>query len=194
MKVSREQAAENRQRIVESASRLFRERGLDGIGVADLMKSAGLTHGGFYGHFESKEDLMGEACARAVEESLSKWRERIAASPDDPLAAVAAFYLSAPHREHPGNGCALAALGAEAARHGAPVRRALTEGLRRFVDLLTPLVPGRSRAVRREKALASFATMVGAMVLARSVDDRELGEEILQAATTTMVGRPAERD
>lgn len=188
MKVSREQAAENRQRIVEIASRLFRERGLDGIGVADLMKSAGLTHGGFYGHFDSKEDLMAEACARATEGSVSKWRQRIEAAPEDPLGAVTALYLSTAHCEQPGDGCALAALGSEASRHGAPVRHALTEGLRELIDLLITIVPGRSRAARREKALATFASMVGAVVLARSVDDPALADQILQSVAVSMPG------
>ena len=190
MKVSRERAAENRERIVEIASRLFRERGFDGIGVADLMKSAGLTHGGFYGHFDSKEDLMAQACARALEGSLSKWRERIEANPDNPLAALAALYLSGAHRDQPGTGCALAALGAEAARHEPPVRHALTDGLRAFIDLLGGVLPGRSKAARREKALATFAGMVGAVVLARAVDDPALGEEILQSVSASIAGRP----
>jgi len=193
MKVTREQAAENRQRIVEIASRLFRERGLDGIGVADLMKSAGLTHGGFYGHFASKEDLMAQACARAVEGSVAKWRERVEAAPENPLAAVTALYLSTAHCEQPGEGCALAALGSEASRHGAPVRHALTEGLRELIDLLTTIVPGRSKAARREKALATFASMVGAVVLARSVDDPALVEQILQSVSTSISGPPSAR-
>lgn len=191
MKVSREQAAENRERVLEIASRLFRERGLDGIGVADLMKGAGLTHGGFYGQFASKEDLMAQACARALEGSLSKWRERIAAEPQNPLAAVAALYLSSTHCEQPGNGCALAALGPEAARHGAPVRHALTEGMRPFIELLGGMVPGRSKAARREKALATFAGMVGAVVLARAMDDPAFAEEILQSVSASIAGRPA---
>ena len=186
MRVSREQAAENRQRIVEMAARLFRERGLDGIGVADLMKSAGLTHGGFYGHFQSKEDLMAQACARALEDSLAKWRERVEAEPEDPLAAVAALYLSASHCAQPGDGCALAALGSEAARQGAPVRHALTAGMRPLIDLLARIVPGRAQAARRQKALATFASMVGAVTLARDVDDPALAEEILQAVSAAV--------
>ena len=190
MKVSREQAAENRERIVEIASRLFREHGFDGIGVADLMKSAGLTHGGFYGHFDSKEDLMARACERALEGSLAKWRERIDAEPGNPLSALAALYLSSTHCDQPGTGCALAALGSEAARHDPPVRHALTEGLRAFIDVLGGLVPGRSKATRREKALATFASMVGAVVLARAVDDPALAEEILQSVSTSISARP----
>ncbi|BAL24043.1 TetR/AcrR family transcriptional regulator [Azoarcus sp. KH32C] len=188
MKVSREQAAENRQRVVEIAAKLFRERGLDGIGVADLMKSAGLTHGGFYGHFGSKEDLMAEACTRAMEGSLSTWRERIDAAPEKPLAAVAELYLSTAHCQQAGDGCALAALGSEASRHAPPVRHALTEGLRELIELLTTIVPGRSKAARRERALATFASMVGAIVLARSADDPALGEEILRSVSASILG------
>lgn len=189
MKVSREQAAENRQRIVETASRLFREHGLAGIGVADLMKRAGLTHGGFYGHFPSKEDLMAEACARALAESLAKWRARVDAEPDDPLGAVAALYLSESHCAQPGGGCAIAALGSEAARHGEPVRRAMTDGLRPLIDLLAERVPGRSKSAKRQKALATFASMVGAVTLARAVDDPALAEEILRATSESILGR-----
>jgi len=193
MKVSREQAAENRERIVEIAARLFRERGFDGIGVADLMKSVGLTHGGFYGHFDSKEALMAQACARALEHSLGQWRERADAAPGSALSAVTAGYLSTTHRDQPGDGCVLAALGAEAARHSAPVRHAVTEGLRPFVELMTQLVPGRSKAVKRERALAALAGMLGAMVLARAVDDPVLGEEILQSVSTSICDPGASR-
>jgi TetR/AcrR family transcriptional regulator, transcriptional repressor for nem operon len=189
MRVSREQAAENRERIVEIASRLFRERGFDGIGVADLMKAAGLTHGGFYGHFASKEDLMAQACARALQGSLPKMQEWVAGALDNPLAAVAAHYLSAAHCDKPGEGCALAALASEAARHNPPVRQALTEGMRLLVDFLAQLVPGRSKAARREKALATCASMVGAVVLARAMDDRALAEEILQSVSAAITGR-----
>jgi len=191
MKVSREQAAQNRERVLEVASRLFRERGLDGIGVADLMKGAGLTHGGFYGQFASKEDLMAKACARALADSLAKWRNRVEAAPDDPLAAVVAPYLSTAHCEQPGEGCALAALASEAARRDAPVRHAMTEGLRPLVDLLAELLPGRSRGARRDKALATFAGMVGAVVLARAVDDPALAEEILHSVSASIAGRAA---
>ena len=92
MKVSREQAAQNRERIVETAAQLFRERGFEGIGIADLMKEAGLTHGGFYGHFSSKEDLIAEASARALMHSLARLSKVAARSPDDPLSAVAGAY------------------------------------------------------------------------------------------------------
>jgi len=113
MKVSREQAALNRERIVDVAARLFREKGYDGIGVADLMKNAGLTHGGFYGHFASKEDLMVEACQHALEKSLDGWRAKIASHPQRALPAIVDSYLSTRHRDQPGGGCPAAAMGVD---------------------------------------------------------------------------------
>src|ERR671923_2137352 len=110
MKVSREQAARNRERIVETAAQLFRERGFEGIGVADLMKEAGLTHGGFYGHFGSKEDLMAQACVRASGRSHALWSRLAERAPNDPLAEIAGVYLTAKHRDNPGEGCLMAAL------------------------------------------------------------------------------------
>src|SRR5690349_21965901 len=144
MKVSREQAAQNRERIVEIAAQLFRERGFEGIGVADLMNEAGLTHGGFYGHFSSKEDLIAEASARAFEGSLAVWCSLAERSPGDPLSAIARVYLSGEHRDSPGAGCLLAALGPEVSRQGKAVRRAVTDYVRSAFDLLMNVVPGRS--------------------------------------------------
>ena len=185
MKVSREQAAQNRERIVEAAAQLFRERGFDGIGVADLMKEAGLTHGGFYGHFSSKEELIVEASARALAGSLAIWSKLADRAPDDPLSAVAGAYLTSRHRDNPGAGCLLAALGPDASRQGPPVRRAVTGYVRSAVDLLTKLVPGKSKG-RRQKAISTCATLVGAMVLARAVDDRAFSQEILDAGLASV--------
>src|SRR6187401_2636887 len=111
VKVSREQAVQNRDRIVEVAAELFRERGFDGIGVADLMKEAGLTHGGFYGHFSSKEELIAEASARALAGALAVWSKRAERASGDALAAIAGGYLTSRPRDNPGAGCLLAALG-----------------------------------------------------------------------------------
>jgi TetR/AcrR family transcriptional repressor of nem operon len=179
MKVTREQAAENRERILDAAAKLFRERGLDGIGVADLMKSAGLTPGGFYGHFSSKEALMAQACARALEGPVQKWRARS-------LSEIVQSYLSGRHRDHPGTGCAIATLAGDVSRQGAPVRRAFTEGLRSLIEVLERLVPGGSGAARRKKALAVYSSMVGALVLSRAVDDPELSAEILRAVSSSL--------
>lgn len=186
MKVSREQAAENRERIVEVASKLFRERGYEGIGVADLMKSAGLTHGGFYGHFMSKEDLMEKASAQALDESRRKWARRAADSSEKPLFGVTTSYLSTRHRDNPGDGCLFAALGSDAARQSLPLRHTVTEGLRSFIDLLTSFTPGKSEELKRQKALATCASLVGAMVLARFADDTALSDEILAATAESL--------
>ena len=192
MRVSREQAAENRERIVETAARLFRERGFEGIGVADLMKAAGLTHGGFYGHFASKDDLAAEACARALEKSASSWDALIESDVQDPLAAIGASYLSGRHRDRAGTGCVIAALGSDVSRQSSPIRRAVTNGLEGLLTRLEALVPGRSKAARRQKAVASFATMLGAVIMARAVDDRRLSEEILRAALGSLPAQDAQ--
>ena len=186
MKVSREQAAANRERILDVASKLFRERGLDGVGVADLMQAAGLTHGGFYGHFSSKEDLMAQACERAFANSAAKWANVCARAEGKPLAAIAKSYLSARHRDDPSSGCAVATLAVESSRHGSKVRRAIAHGVQALVEVLAGAIPGRNRAARRRMALASFASMVGAVVLARAVHDAELSEEILDAVAASI--------
>lgn len=186
MKVSREQASQNRDRVLETAGRLFRERGFDGIGVADLMKSAGLTHGGFYGQFASKEELMAEACARSFAHSLEIWSGVAERASGEPLAAVMKGYLSRQHRDNPGEGCVLAALGSDAARQGPGLRRAVTEGTRALLDLFTRLAPGRIQARKRERAIHAYAAMVGALVLARAVDDEALSNEILKTVAASL--------
>ncbi len=181
MRVSREEAARSRERIVSVASRRFRERGYGGIGVADLMREAGFTHGGFYGHFSSKDDLMAQASARAIGESKELWNKRIASHPDDALAAMTRFYLTAHHRDNPGGGCAMASLASEAARQAPPVRRAFTDGLRSAFDYIAGLMRVRDPAEKRRKAILTYASWVGAMVLARATDDARLSREILDA-------------
>ena len=186
MKVSREQAAQNRERVIEVAGRLFRERGFDGVGVADLMKDAGLTHGGFYGQFSSKEDLIAEASADALTRSLALWSKLAERAPGDPLSAIAGVYLTSRHRDNPGAGCLLAALGPDVSRQGTAVRRAVTDYVRSTVDLLAKLIPGKLKTARRQKAITTYATLVGAMVMARAVDDRALSQEILDACLASV--------
>lgn len=186
MKVSREQAARNRERVLAAAAKLFRERGFEGVGVADVMHGAGLTHGGFYGQFASKEELAAEAYARAIAETVTRW-EKLADRPGGkPLSALMHAYLSARHRDDPGLGCLLSALGPEVARQSPAIRRSVTEGFRTLIDSLTGLIPGRSAAAKRKRALAVFSSLVGAMVLARAVDDPALSEEILQAMSASL--------
>jgi len=185
MRVSREQAALNRERIVETASRLFREKGYDGIGVADLMKSAGLTHGGFYGHFASKEDLLAEAFGKAMENSAKRWRELLAEEPANPRAALAHMYLTPKHRDNPGKGCALASLGPDVSRVGPEVRHAMDESFKAQLDALAQALPG-APAQARQDAIATYAAMVGGLVLARSVADKKQSDEILAAVLTSL--------
>lgn len=191
MKVSREQAALNRERIVETAARLFREKGYDGIGVADLMKNAGLTHGGFYGHFASKEDLMIEACQHALDKSLEGWRTKVAQDPRQALPAIVDNYLTPKHRDQPGTGCPAAAMGVDVARMSPGARPAFTQATRQQFALLQDLMPDNTPdgtpERRRQQAIATFSAMVGAMVLARSIDDEALSQEILDAVKAQLL-------
>ena len=184
MRVTREQAEANRENILDVAGTLFRERGYDGIGVADIMKRAGLTHGGFYGHFASKDDLAAEITARVL--GREGWLERLTGKRAPAIADVVRNYLSPRHRDDPGHGCLFAALGSDVVRQPRSVRHAFTEGLRKRVDMIRDLMPGRSAAARRKKAIATMAGLIGALVLARAVDDPELSNEILEATATSL--------
>ena len=187
MKVSREQTVLNRERIVDVAARLFREKGYDGIGVADLMKSAGLTHGGFYGHFASKEDLMIEACQHALHKSLEGWRAKVASDPQRALPAIIENYLTTRHRDQPGGGCPAAAMGVDVARMSPGARPAFTQATQQQFALLQSLLPAGAPEELRQQAISTFAAMVGAMVLARSVDDEVLSAEILEAVKAQLL-------
>jgi TetR/AcrR family transcriptional repressor of nem operon len=192
MRVSRAKAAEHRDRIIDAAGALFRAKGFGGIGVADIMKAADLTHGGFYGHFASKEDLVAQASRRTMARAVANWTKLVEAAPDSPYAALLEHYLSPKHRDDPGKGCAFAALGNDAARSGKVVRKAFAEGLAPLIDILAQSIPGKSasrksipdksKAARRRKAVAAMATLVGALTLARAVEGTPLSDEMLEAA------------
>lgn len=181
MRVSREKFAENRERILDVAARLFREKGFDGIGVADIMKAAGLTHGGFYGHFASKEDLIAQASERAAKVLVAEWEHLAQTQPQTALSEMASVYLSESHRDHPGEGCGLSALGPDIARQSGAVRGAVTDVMRRRIATLEQAVSGATPVQKREAALAAYATLVGALVLARVSNDPELSRELLAA-------------
>ena len=189
MRVSGEQFAKNRQRILDVAGRLFRQKGFEGIGVDGIMKAAGLTHGGFYGHFASKADLAEPACSAALEQSKQKWEHLAQGSPEDALAEIAHSYLSKRHRDDPGNGCVFAALGSEVSRGSDPVRSTVTQGVRAQLGTLERVAQARSKAARREKAITALSGMVGAMVLARLVNDSALSNEILTVAASAFGGQ-----
>jgi TetR/AcrR family transcriptional repressor of nem operon len=176
MRVSREKAAENRERIVETAARMFRKDGFDGVGVDAIMNGAGLTHGGFYGHFGSKDDLTAEAVTRALRRGVEKQ------SRYTNLRDLVAGYLSERHCADRANGCAIAALGADMARQGEGVRRGLTAHVRAQLDRFTRLLRHGTAASRRRRAIIALAGMVGALTLARAVDDPALSKELLATA------------
>lgn len=182
MRVSRIQAAENRQTVINVASRLFRERGFDGIGLKDLMEGAGLTQGAFYKQFESKEDLAAQASRRALESASQRWSAAIAENPDDPLGAVIAFYLSAGHREEKLDGCPVVALGSDAARQGAGVKAAFEVGIKAYLAVLGPLLPKTNGEDSNGKAMVVLSTMIGALTLSRAVNDPDLAQALLDAA------------
>lgn len=175
MRMTREKAAESRARIVETAARLFREKGFDGVGLDAIMKEAGLTHGGFYGHFSSKEDLAAEAVAPALEQSAglqSRYTN---------VADFVSDYLSESHFADCANGCVLATLGGDVARRGEGVRFGVTSYTRTALERLAGLFRG-TPAARRRRAITTLAGVVGAMTLARAVEDPGLSDEILSTA------------
>jgi TetR/AcrR family transcriptional repressor of nem operon len=173
MKVSREQVVENRRNILDAAARLFKEQGFDSVTLVAVMKEAGLTHGGFYGHFQSKDDLIVQACAYAVA------ADEIGEA--GTLHEVFTNYLSATHRDNRAVGCPFAALGSEAVRQSIDARNELTEGLKCMIDRLSELAPGDSDAKRRVAAISSFSAMMGGLVLSRLVGDPVLSDELLAA-------------
>jgi TetR/AcrR family transcriptional regulator, transcriptional repressor for nem operon len=181
MRVSKEKAAENRERILSEGARLFREHGLSGIGVDALTDAAGLTHGSLYSQFGSKERLAAEALSHAARTSSARMSD--AGTLDDYITR----YLSADHRKRRGDGCVIAALAGEIPRQGAAIRNSFTDALRAITKQIAGLLPGRRRS--EDEALAIVATMVGALTLARAVDDAQLSDRILAAARRRLASR-----
>jgi TetR/AcrR family transcriptional repressor of nem operon len=191
MRITRQQAEGNRARVVETAARLFREKGFEGIGVADLMHAAGMTHGGFYNHFESKDDLSAAACAHALSQAVTAIKT-VAADERRQGEALSDYrrrYLSRRSRDADGFRCPMVAFGADVSRQGPTLREAYANGLRLYLDAFTRAYTSeqrgrRARADLRAEAITHFATMVGAVSLARSIAkaDPALSDEILEAA------------
>ncbi|MBB4391038.1 TetR/AcrR family transcriptional regulator [Bradyrhizobium sp. ERR14] len=181
MRYSREHKQETHDRIVRKASVRLREKGAHGIGVADLMKEAGLTHGGFYAHFDSREALVIEAFGYAMDRSMEHWRKITdEVSPDKRLAMIAEAYLSALHRDNPGHGCSIPALGAEIARESPKARKAFAGKLDEMIEQLADNIPSMPRKAARKQAVATLATMAGTMLLARIAGSSELSDEVLK--------------
>ncbi|HEV8714488.1 MAG TPA: TetR family transcriptional regulator [Candidatus Binatia bacterium] len=199
MRVSKEKAAQNRQNILTAAARLFREQGVSATGVDAITKDASLTHGAVYSQFGSKEAIAAEAIRLALRGSGCLWQrlvERKGAKQAFP--AIVAAYLSRDHRDSPGQGCAVAALGSEIARQSQSVRDAFTEELKAGLAFLAAVMPGEDSSGRYEDAIAAFAGMVGALILARAVNDEPLSDRILQVTAervtqSVKARKPAQR-
>jgi TetR/AcrR family transcriptional repressor of nem operon len=192
MRYSKEHKLETHARIVKKASVRLREKGAHGVGVADLMKDAGLTHGGFYAHFDSREALVIEAFAYAMDRATERWRQLAErTTPDKRVAAIVEAYLTPEHRDDPGRGCAIPSLGAEIARESPKTRRAFAAKLEHMIDALAAQMPNVPRKAARKRATATLATMMGTMVLARIAGSGEFSEEILAAGREAALGRAA---
>ncbi|HWT98015.1 MAG TPA: TetR family transcriptional regulator [Terriglobales bacterium] len=182
MKRSKQETAETRERIVEAAAAEFRKNGIDRTGLNDLMAAAGLTHGGFYRHFRTKNELVAEASEAAFRTLATRLAELVAAkSRQDGAEVVTAEYLSAEHRDHPEVGCFLAANASELARADVSIRDVATEGFLRLVELIAAQYDGRKDAAKR-RAIVAVSTMIGAIALSRIVTDPDLSNEILAQA------------
>jgi TetR/AcrR family transcriptional repressor of nem operon len=189
-RVSRAETEKNRGAIEQASSRLFRERGLQ-ASLKGVMGAAGLTHGGFYGHFKSKDDLVAAACASAFAASVERWSARCADAVDRRAAHASLIenYLKPGKRSPMGTGCPLPALATDVAREpqGKPVRRVFRDGLEQLIGILSGVEPLDSAGAARERALSELATLVGAMVLARATMGSELSDELLSAAKRSLL-------
>src|SRR6201991_1669558 len=190
MRYSKEHKQETHERIVKRAAVRLREKGAHGIGVADLMKEAGLTHGGFDAHFDSREALVIEAIAHIMDKSTKRWRELAEQMPPERrLASIVDSYLSAAHRDDPGHGCAVPTLGAEIARESPRTRKAFAAKLEQMIDMLAEQIPDVPRKAARKQAMAALATMMGTLVLARVAGSGEFSDEILAAGRDAVLER-----
>ena len=190
MRYSKEHKFQTHARIVKRASVRLREKGAHGIGVADLMKDAGLTHGGFYAHFDSREALVIEAFTHAMDRSTERWRKLSEQTPvEKRLSKIVNTYLAPVHRDDPGHGCAVPALAAEIARESAKTRRVFAGRMEQMIDMLADQFPGMPRKVARKQAMAALATMMGSLVMARVAGNTELSDEILKSGRDAVLGR-----
>jgi len=177
MRYPASETAEKHEKILKEAARLFRERGFDGAGVAEIMEAAGLTHGAFYAHFPSKDALKAEAVDRAFAQS-DRRVYALTANAGDAKRAFLDSYLSGAHRDHPGTGCPMAALGPEIVRDSG-ARNPFTQGVKRILDGVVSRFQWEHKSIARRNAIHLLSAAVGALILARAVDDPDLSAEIL---------------
>lgn len=183
MRISKQEAAANRARVLEAAARLIREKGFEGVAVAEVMREAGLTHGGFYNHFTSKEELGAEAVREAFHAACERLSERAAADGPAALGRYIDRYLSLETRDAPGRSCPMASLGTDAARSGQQICAAFADGVATYIDAFTPLFDeGRGNGEARAAAITTISTLIGALTLARACADSDgkLSREILR--------------
>jgi TetR/AcrR family transcriptional repressor of nem operon len=183
VKISRDQVVKNRETILREAARLFRERGFDGVTVAEVMSAAGLTHGAFYGYFDSKEELIAEAANHVLTP-----KDGVRGADRVGMAAYADNYLSAAHRDELGDACLFSSVGTEAARGSGDLRHAMTESLRAQIDSFSNTAPGKTAAEKRRAAIGNWSAMIGAVVLSRIADDPALSDEVLRE-TRAWIGK-----
>jgi TetR/AcrR family transcriptional repressor of nem operon len=185
---------QTRSRIVENASYGLRQNGADGVSVVDLMKLAGLTHGGFYSHFDSREALVIEAFAQARDRTVADWLKIMKGMPvEERFGAVVEAYLSPHHRDNRARGCVLPALGADVARSSQKARRMFATKLEEMIGMVARLFPEKSPGEARQFATSALATMMGSIVLARAAGDKMLSDDILEAGRQTLRSQSAVR-
>lgn len=181
---------QTRRRIVENASYGLRQKGANGLSVVDLMKLAGLTHGGFYNHFDSRAALVGEAIAFAMNQMTERWTKLAnGKASGERFEALIADYLSTRHRDNPKHGCALPTLAVDVARSSPSEQQALASRLEEMIDIFVDLLPGEPPRQARQIATGAIATMVGSIVLSRAVGAGKLSDRILDAGRETAGGR-----
>jgi TetR/AcrR family transcriptional repressor of nem operon len=185
---------QTRNRIVEEASYGLRQTGVDGVSVADLMKRVGLTHGGFYSHFESREALVIEVFASAMDRTVSHRLKLVNELPaEERFDAFIGVYLNPGHRDDRARGCVLPAMGTDIARSSQKARRVFARKLDEMIDVIAGFFPGRSPRQAREIATSALATMMGSIALARAVGDKEPSDQILEAGRKALTDQSARR-
>ena len=188
MRKSKQEAAVTRRRIIKAAAEEFRKNGIAATGLSDLMAAAGLTHGGFYRHFDSKNQIVAEACTAAAESLVGQLAASASRkSPRNGLKTIAERYLSAAHRDEPEDGCPVAALGSEIARSDERTRAAATQGFLKLAEIIASQFRKTRPDVARRRALVAAATMIGALTMSRIVTDSELSAGILREAAKHLV-------
>ncbi|MFJ7794345.1 TetR/AcrR family transcriptional regulator [Pseudomonas sp. NPDC096950] len=189
MKVTKDQAAANKEAILKAASRLYREKGIDGIGIGELSRSVGLTHGGFYGQFPGgKEQLASEAVSRTFESNIHEWQNAKS------IHELIKRYLTQAHRDNWTEGCPIPALAADVARTGGTVSSSFTHGVERLIDLLMALVEGENHEEKYQESLNVLSSIAGAMLIARALDNPELSAQFLQSVINAWPATPEKEE